>query len=102
MPGASTRMSLEYRFYTQTAARYYQVDIPSVAALGRYATRDKELSPFMSHGLMLTFDQAISFGTTGAVHLSAAVGPTLYLFSDFFAYDHLYALEGTLAARVEL
>lgn len=102
MPSATTRMSLEYRFYTQTAARYYEVNIPSLAALGRYTTRDKELSPFMSHALMLNFDQAIHVGDTSVVHLAAALGPTFYMFSDFFAYDHLRALEATIAARVDL
>jgi Protein of unknown function (DUF3570) len=102
MPGTASRLALDYRFYTQTAARYYQVSIPSIAALGRFTTRDKELSPFMSHAITLTFDQAISFGTSSVVHLSTALGPTFYMFRDFFAYDHLYALEATVSARVEL
>lgn len=102
MLAKATRLSLDYRFYTQSAARYYQVSIPNVAALGRYTTRDKELSPFMSHALTLTLDQAISLGLTSAIHLALAAGPTIYLFRDFFAYDHLYAFESTLAVRVEL
>ncbi|HET8935178.1 MAG TPA: DUF3570 domain-containing protein [Polyangiales bacterium] len=102
MPAQTTRLSLDYRFYTQSAARYYQVSTPNLASLGRFTTRDKELSPFMSHALTLTLDQTIPFGLTGAVHLALAAGPTVYLFSDFFAYDHLYAFESTLAVRAEL
>jgi len=100
--GDATRLSLEYRFYDQSAARYYKRAVPSLAALGRHTTRDKELSPFMSHALMFTLDHPIALGTTGVLHLAAAVGPTLYLFRDFFAYDRLSALEATGSLRVEL
>ena len=102
MPWVDTRLSVGYRFYTQTAARYYRARVPSLAALGRYTTRDKELSPFMSHSLAFTLDQGFALSPSDALHVAATLGPTLYLFYDFPAYDHLFAFEATVAVRVEL
>lgn len=102
MPALATKLGLDYRFYAQTAARYYRASIPSLSDVGRFATRDKELSPFTSHGLTLTVEQGFELGGSGMLHLGAAVGPTLYLFRDFPAYDHLFAFEATVALRVEL
>lgn len=101
-PGLETRLGFDYRFYSQSAARYYRASVSSLAELGTFTTRDKELSPFISHALTFTIDQGFALGTTGAMHLAASLGPTWYLFDDFPAYDHLFAFEATLAARIEL
>lgn len=103
MLGADTRLSLAYRFYTQGSATYYRAHIPSLSDLGRYATRDKELSPLSSQRLLLTFQHSFRLGDgTQSVQIGALVGPTLYLFRNFFAYDRLYAFEASANIGVTL
>jgi hypothetical protein len=103
MPGENTLLALDYRFYAQSAAKYYQARVTSLSQLGRYATRDKELSPFTSHRLVLTLQHAIKVSDTfQRLELGAIVGPTLYLFSDFPPYKRLTALEATVSLGVVL
>lgn len=103
MPAEDTVFAFDYRFYAQSAAKYYQARVPSLNQLGRYSTRDKELSSFMSHRLVLTLQHAIRMGGGfQRLELGAIVGPTLYLFSDFPPYQRLIALEATVSLGVVL
>lgn len=103
MPGDNSLLALDYRFYAQSSAKYYSARVASLNQLGRYATRDKELSPFTSHRLAFTLQHAIKVSDTfQRLELGAIVGPTLYLFSDFPPYKRLLALEATVSLGVFL
>ena len=102
MPAGEVQLTLEYRGYAQSAASYYQAQLRSLADVGTFVTRDKELSPFMSHRMLLSATLEKHLGGASKVRLGLLLGPTLYVFSDFFAYDHLLAGEATVALGADL
>ena len=96
-PDNDTLFALRYRFYLQSAAVHYRSRFPSITSLRRYFSRDKELSPFQSHRLMLEAERTWSFDTGEKFRAVLSVGPTMYLYSNFIPYKRLFAVEATVS-----
>jgi hypothetical protein len=101
-PNMRTRLALRYRLYGQTAAVHYAPRFVSRAGAGRYYSRDKELSPLISQRLSLEFERTFELSPSQRLRLVAAVGPSLYVYSDFPPFRRLQAIDGTLSLVLEL
>jgi len=96
LPTPSTLVELQYRFYTQGAAKHYRASFAEESDDGLY-TRDKELSPMHAHRVLLALEQEIEIGHGGALLLSLSLGPTFYEYRDFVPLDSITAWETTFA-----
>ncbi len=98
LPDADTLLALRYRFYLQDAAGHYRASFSrDPRVLSRHYSRDKELSPFTSHRLMLEGEKSWSFNSGEQFRAVLSVGPTFYMYSDFIPYKRIFAVEATLS-----
>ena len=103
VPAENQSLTIRYRFYTQTAAGFYQARYdPPPGAQIRYVTRDRELSPTFSNRLAFSY-QGLAHLTEGVdLKVAFAVGGTAFVYPDFVGLDEVYALDGTLSFTLEL
>lgn len=101
-PQPKSTLSLSYRFYTQSAANFYQ-PMYSVEEVGRaHFTRDRELSPLTTHRVALEVDWLWELGHGGSDLMTGlAVAPTFYSYADFPMLRSATALEVTLVTGME-
>jgi hypothetical protein len=101
LPVTDLSLALRYRFYTQGAAAHYRPRYPRLLAEALY-TRDKELSPFDSHGAWLDLERAWTIDADGgSLRALLSAGPTFYVYRDYPLLDAITAVEVTLAVVLE-
>lgn len=101
-PQLNSTISLSYRFYTQTAADFYQPFYSEQEAGRAHFTRDRELSPLTSQRVAVEFDWLWEVGSSGSALMTAlAIAPTFYSYSDFPMLQRVTALEVTLVTGME-
>ena len=86
----------------KTRASHYQPQFSSRADAGRYYTRDKERSPLISQRSTLEFENTVDLPGLRSLRVVAAVGSTLYLYSDFPPFRRLQAIEATFGLVAQL
>ena len=96
LPDRDGELALRYRFYTQSAAGHYRA-IYDTLEVGRFYTRDKELSPLDSHRVMLDLSRDFAVGGS-TVRVVLGLGPTFYTYRDYPLLDDAFAFESTLSA----
>jgi hypothetical protein len=102
MPAAHTSLGLRYRFYHQGAADHYRKRYRRERDDGLY-TRDKELSPLVSHKVALDLEQAFALDARGrTLRALVSVGPVFYSYSDYLLLDSITALDATLSLVLDL
>jgi hypothetical protein len=101
-PAEHTSLGLRYRFYHQGAADHYRKRYRRERDDGLY-TRDKELSPLVSHKVALDLEQAFSLDARGrTLRALVSVGPVFYSYSDYLLLDSITALDATLSLVLDL
>ncbi|MEC7520703.1 MAG: DUF3570 domain-containing protein [Myxococcota bacterium] len=103
VPAENQTITFRYRFYTQTAAGFYQsrYDPPPGAQI-RFVTRDRELSPTFSNRLAFSYQGRTTLTEGVGLKVAFALGGTIFVYPDFVGLDEVYALDGTLSFTLEL
>lgn len=101
-PQLKSTISLSYRFYTQSAASFYQ-PLYAEQEVGRsHFTRDRELSPLTTHRVALELDWLWELGRGGSDLMTAiSIAPTLYSYANFPLLQQVTALELTVVTGME-
>jgi hypothetical protein len=101
-PQLKATIALSYRFYTQSAASFYQA-LYTEQEVGRaHFTRDRELSPLTTHRVALELDWLWELGKGGSDLMTGiAIAPTFYAYSDFSMLKQVTALEVTAVTGLE-
>lgn len=109
VPARRQTLTLRYRFYTQTAAGFYQSSYnPPPGAQIRYVTRDRELSPMFSNRIAGSYEGIAHLAEGVELRIAFALGGTVFVYSDFqvgdpiYGLDTVYAVDGTLSFTLEL
>lgn len=104
IPERNQTITLRYRFYTQSAAFFYENAYPRPRAnsviLGY--TRDRELSPTFSNRLALSYMGRWQIADEVSLKFAVAIGGTVFVYPDFAGLDEVYALDTTFAFTLEL
>jgi hypothetical protein len=95
-------LSVRYRFYYQSGVSFYRAHYDELSALD-HRTRDRELSPMLSHRLGVDYEHRLAELASGR-HLSAvlALGGNYYDYRDFVGLSSAWALEVTAALSMAL
>lgn len=97
----STRLSVDYRYYTQDKADFYRPLYASNVDRA-YITRDRELTTFYTHRLLIELDHELEWQDGDRIlHLGLRAGPTRYVYLNLIGLDDVHAVEGTVSARME-
>lgn len=96
-------LSLQYRYYTQNAANFYQPRYLGTLDSVRYVTRDRELSALYSNRLGLGYSHEFEIGDEGRTYLTAALrsGVTRYVYQAFVGLEQVDAIEGTFLLSLD-
>jgi hypothetical protein len=101
-PQLKSTLALSYRFYTQSAASFYQAMYTAQEVGRAHFTRDRELSPLTTHRVALEFDWLWELGHGGSdLMTGVAVAPTFYAYANFPMLQHASAIEVTLVTGME-
>jgi len=101
-PQLKSTISLSYRFYSQSAASFYQPMYGEQEAGRVHFTRDRELSPLTTHRVAVELDWLWELGRGGSDLTTAiAIAPTYYSYANFPMLRHVTALEVTAVAGME-
>jgi hypothetical protein len=82
----------EYRYYTQTAARFYRPEYATTSGIDGFLTGDYRMGPLSSHlfGLTLNFDLgALAAGTPVVRHLDVSLDYERYFNNNNYSADIL-------------
>ena len=99
-PQPKSTISLSYRFYTQSAASFYQAAYSEQEVGRAYFTRDRELSPLTTHRVALEWDWLWDVGASDLM-TALAIAPTFYAYANFPMLRQASALEVTLVTGME-
>lgn len=98
-----TLVTLQYRFYTQTEAYFYERRYAQQPGPAGFWTRDRELSPLLNHRAGLSLDQRVPLDPQDAtLVIAAGVDGALFEYGNFAGLEQVLALEFTLALGLEL
>jgi hypothetical protein len=88
-------MLLDYRFYWQSDADFYQSSYPGASY--KYLSRDRKLSALMSHHVGLEYRHEVPMGASGntVLQLGARGGFTRILYSEFIGLSMVDVIEAT-------
>lgn len=101
IPAPDQVFTLRYRFYTQTAANFYEREYDQ-ADTRPYLTRDRELSPMFSNRVAISYQGIADLGDDVRLKVAIAVGGTVFVYSRFIGLDEVYSLDVTSAVTLEL
>lgn len=101
IPSPDQVLTLRYRFYTQTAANFYERVYDS-ADNRAFLTRDRELSPMFSNRVALSYQGIAQLSPDVKLKVSFAVGGTVFVYSEFIGLDEVYSLDVTSAIALDL
>jgi hypothetical protein len=95
-------LSVRYRFYYQSGVSFYRARYEALSAL-EHRTRDRELSPMLSHRLGIDYEHRLAELAAGR-RLTAllALGGNYYDYRDFVGLSSAWALEVTAALSMTL
>jgi hypothetical protein len=109
VPARRQTLTLRYRFYTQTAAAFYQSSYnPPPGVPVRYVTRDRELSPMFSNRLAGSYEGIAHLAEGVELRIAFALGGSIFVYSDFQVgdpingLDTVFSVDGTLSFTLEL
>lgn len=101
-PQLKSALSLSYRFYSQSAASFYQPMYAEQEVGRAHFTRDRELSPLTTHRVALELDWLWELGRGGSDLMTAiAIAPTFYSYADFPMLRSVNAIEVTAVTGME-
>jgi len=88
---------LDYRFYWQSHADFYQSTYPGAYSSYTYLTRDRKLSALMNHHIGLEYRHEVPMGASGSsvLQLGARGGWTRILYSEFIGLNLVDVIEAT-------
>jgi hypothetical protein len=99
-PQPKSTISLSYRFYTQSAASFYQAAYSEQEVGRAYFTRDRELTALTTHRVALELDWLWEVGTSDLM-TALSIAPTFYAYANFPMLQQATALEVTFVTGME-
>jgi hypothetical protein len=102
VPAPDTMLTLRYRLYLQSRAKFYEPIYAVAPDASTFTTRDRELSKMNDHRVGLDLQHIFSLADgTGQLTLSAGIGGDFYSYAEFVGLDKVSALELTAAVTLE-